>query len=290
MAPFCDRLLNGVVETGVGAFGDADIFRFAVCGDVEYDLDFSLRVFVGGQLRESGRLGDDPRRAFPIRAGPAGAGSSGRDGARLSGEVFQKFNGDTGAFGHVLDKGVCSKAQRRDDCEGGKPGFDRHGKGEDVELLRIPINEAEGVIGAGISAVSMLPYLGDAAKLGKFRKWAETVANAAEMIGKYGADNAVGRQLLPALEKITNAVDAIPAGVFNNLPTSAQKSLLGMRKSLDTALSRVGLSATSEPGSLAHKAQRWDDYQARAAANGVLSAGQQATTTIWCARDGPMLR
>ncbi len=62
VAPFRDGLLNGVIETGVGAFGNADVFRFAVFGDVEQDLDFSLRVFVGAPLRVNGRRARDALR------------------------------------------------------------------------------------------------------------------------------------------------------------------------------------------------------------------------------------
>ena len=39
-------------------------------------------------------------------------------------------------------------------------------------------------VGAGISALSMIPYLGDAAKLGKLSKFAETVGMAVEDLAK----------------------------------------------------------------------------------------------------------
>ncbi len=91
-------------------------------------------------------------------------------------------------------------------------------------------------VGAGISAVSMVPYIGDAAKLGKLGKWAETIVNAAELLGRHGANSAVGRQLLPALEKINDALNALPTTLLDSLPASARTRIDEMKGALDNAL------------------------------------------------------
>ena len=95
-------------------------------------------------------------------------------------------------------------------------------------------------LGAGLSAVSMIPYLGDAAKLGKLGKWAETVAGVVELAAR-NADFA--RAAEPILRQIANAVDAIPDGVMRNLPDSAQDTLRNISRQVDEVLSGAARSA-----------------------------------------------
>ncbi|WP_315763601.1 hypothetical protein [Sphingomonas sp. Y38-1Y] len=81
-----------------------------------------------------------------------------------------------------------------------------------------------------ISGASMLPILGDTAKLGKIGKWAETVGDSVSAV----AHNPALRQTLaPALEKVKGAIDAIPEGALNALPASARESLEATKRQLD---------------------------------------------------------
>ncbi|MEM9056266.1 MAG: HNH endonuclease [Pseudomonadota bacterium] len=95
-------------------------------------------------------------------------------------------------------------------------------------------------LGAGLSAVSMIPYLGDAAKLGKLGKWAETVAGVVELAAK-NADFA--RAAEPLLKRIDDAIGAIPDSVMRNLPESAQNTLQSMSRQIDEVIGGVARSA-----------------------------------------------
>lgn len=85
-------------------------------------------------------------------------------------------------------------------------------------------------LGAGISAVSMIPYVGDAAKLGKLGHWGKTVANAVE-IAK--TDSAFAKAAKPALDAISNAIGAAPKKVLDALPQSARDTLVSMKRQID---------------------------------------------------------
>lgn len=85
-------------------------------------------------------------------------------------------------------------------------------------------------LGAGISAVSMIPYVGDAAKLGKLGKWGETVMKAVELAK---TDSAFAGAVTPALTKISDAIGAAPQAVLDALPQSARDALLGMKRQID---------------------------------------------------------
>lgn len=87
-------------------------------------------------------------------------------------------------------------------------------------------------LGAGISAVSMIPYVGDAAKLGKLGKWAETVANAAELAVR---DPGFRQMAQPALERLQSAFKGVDINSLP-LPQSAKDQLTAMQRSLDEAL------------------------------------------------------
>lgn len=100
-------------------------------------------------------------------------------------------------------------------------------------------------LGAGLSAVSMIPYVGDAAKLGKLGKWAETVSKAADLAK---VDSAFAAAAKPALEKLKDAIDALP---LDKLPDSARETLQTAGRKLDEALAarpRVELDQGAKGG------------------------------------------
>ena len=85
-------------------------------------------------------------------------------------------------------------------------------------------------LNAGISAVGIVPALGDLAKAGKIGKWAQTVSDAVSAI----AHNPALRETLePGLRTIRDAVGQIPESALNALPSGARESIEGMRGQLD---------------------------------------------------------
>ena len=89
--------------------------------------------------------------------------------------------------------------------------------------------------GAVTSAAGMLPYLGDTAKLAKLGRWAETVGDAVRM----ASDNpALRRAIQPAMEKLDDALGAIPEGALKKLPEEAREALAEMRSEVDEFLGR----------------------------------------------------
>ena len=82
-------------------------------------------------------------------------------------------------------------------------------------------------LGAGISVVSMVPYIGDVAKLGKLGKFAETVAKAVDLAK---ADAAFAAAIKPALDKIAAALKLVP---LDSLPKSARDAIESMTRKLD---------------------------------------------------------
>ncbi len=85
-------------------------------------------------------------------------------------------------------------------------------------------------LGAGLSVLGVIPYVGDLAKLGKLGKWAKTVANGVELAAK---NPAAAKILEPALRKVHDALKAIPEGVLKKLPDDAREAIQGMKKQLD---------------------------------------------------------
>jgi hypothetical protein len=82
-------------------------------------------------------------------------------------------------------------------------------------------------LGAGISVVSMVPYIGDAAKLGKLGAIGRTVERAVDLAK---VDFAYARTIAPALEKIRGALDQIP---LDALPAPARQAIEGMKTKID---------------------------------------------------------
>lgn len=86
---------------------------------------------------------------------------------------------------------------------------------------------------AGLSALGIIPYLGDAAKLGKLGKWAKTLTNAIEAAA---SNPAVRKAIEPALKKVADALNSIPQSVLDKLPASARDQLTAMKTKLDDFL------------------------------------------------------
>lgn len=85
-------------------------------------------------------------------------------------------------------------------------------------------------LNGAISAVAIVPVAGDAAKLGKIGKWAETVGDA---VGAVAHNPALRETLAPALQKVRDAIGAIPAGALDALPAGARESLEATKRQLD---------------------------------------------------------
>jgi len=88
-------------------------------------------------------------------------------------------------------------------------------------------------LGAGLSALSIVPYVGDLAKLGKLGKWASTVTNVIEAAGKSEKFASVVR---PVLSQIGKGIDSIPDAVLSKLPKSAQDALSSLKSKIDDFL------------------------------------------------------
>lgn len=110
-------------------------------------------------------------------------------------------------------------------------------------------------LGAGISAVSMIPYVGDAAKLGKLGKWGETVANAVDLARRDSGFAAAAR---PALQKISDAIGAAPQAALDALPESARDTLLDMKRQIDE-LSAPAVRSADEAAAGVRTAQIGDN-------------------------------
>lgn len=81
-------------------------------------------------------------------------------------------------------------------------------------------------LGAGLSAVSMIPYLGDAAKLGKLGKYAQTVAKA-EPRRRARQPRPRRQALAPAIQGIGDAIAKLP---LDKLPEGARRQLTTLKE------------------------------------------------------------
>lgn len=90
---------------------------------------------------------------------------------------------------------------------------------------------ALGHVGNGLlSGVSAVPLVGDAAKLGKFGKWAQTVSDAVSAVAHNPALRATFE---PAMRSVADAVHAVPQSVIDALPGGARESFETMKSRLD---------------------------------------------------------
>lgn len=93
-------------------------------------------------------------------------------------------------------------------------------------------------IGAGLSLVSMIPFAGELAKIGKFNKWTATITKAVDA----AANNPAMRQLLePTLKQIQSSLHSIPTSVWNKMPDSMRSTLEGIRGKIDGLLGKADL-------------------------------------------------
>ena len=114
-------------------------------------------------------------------------------------------------------------------------------------------------LGAGLSAVSIIPYVGDAAKLGKLGKWAETVAKA---IDAAKSNPAARGALQPGIDTIKAALDKVP---LDKLPESMRKPLEDLKGKVDE-FNKLGKIDYGNIPTQHHA--RYDRYVARAEAAG----------------------
>lgn len=87
--------------------------------------------------------------------------------------------------------------------------------------------------GALASAAGVIPYVGDAAKLGKLGKWAQTITNAIDLAKR---DPGFAQAVRPALQGVQDALRAIPQAALDALPNSARQQLSRISRQLDEAL------------------------------------------------------
>lgn len=81
--------------------------------------------------------------------------------------------------------------------------------------------------GAGVSALSMIPYVGDLAKVGKLGKFAKTVERVVELARM---DARFADQVRPALQRIKDALDGVPMG---SLPDAVREPLQALKGKVD---------------------------------------------------------
>ncbi|MFZ5662501.1 MAG: immunity protein YezG family protein [Pseudomonadota bacterium] len=98
---------------------------------------------------------------------------------------------------------------------------------------------------AGLSAVGVIPYLGDAAKLGKLGKFGKVIERAVELAK---LDPGFADQLRPALRKIKDAIDAAPV---DSLPGPARDAVRSMKGKLDEFFSGAGVNPAEHPATAA---------------------------------------
>ncbi|WP_209308306.1 hypothetical protein [Sphingomonas corticis] len=87
--------------------------------------------------------------------------------------------------------------------------------------------------GALASFVGVIPYVGDAAKLGKLGHWARTIGNAVDLARR---DPGFAQAVRPALQKVQDAIHAIPQGALDALPASARQHLARTGREVDGVL------------------------------------------------------
>lgn len=123
-------------------------------------------------------------------------------------------------------------------------------------------------LGAGLSAVSMIPYVGDAAKLGKLGKYAQTVAKA---IDAARANPALRQALAPGIQAIGDAIAKLP---LDKLPESA-------RKQLTTLKELTGIFAKESDTAARTALKAADDVPATGAARAGAAASRVGAQPAW---------
>ena len=117
--------------------------------------------------------------------------------------------------------------------------------------------------GAATSAAGMLPFIGDAAKLGKLGRHAETIAKVIEAAK---TNPALAEKLAPALQQVRTAIEKLP---LDKLPRQAREALEPIRSKLDEFAQLQQRGVKRLPGETpASAAQRLDREITQAHANG----------------------
>ena len=112
------------------------------------------------------------------------------------------------------------------------PTFASDGANTLISLLRWDL------VGAGLSAISIIPYVGDLAKVGKLGKWAQTVESAIDRMNEAH----LAPLIRPILENINSGIDAAKGTVWNVLPSSVRNKLDEIQTKIGTALTRASNS------------------------------------------------
>lgn len=94
-------------------------------------------------------------------------------------------------------------------------------------------------LGASISVVSMIPYVGDLSKVGKLGKFLDAIKNAVDLAKN---DPGFRRLAEPVLRQIKKAIDAAP---LDSLPSAVREPLKGMTGKIDELLN--GTAAKESP-------------------------------------------
>ena len=84
--------------------------------------------------------------------------------------------------------------------------------------------------GAGLSGISLIPYVGDLAKIGKLGRWAQAVHKSVELARRNAR---FGERMRPVFAKLSNVLDQIPSSM---LPESAQATLNRIKSELASVL------------------------------------------------------
>lgn len=142
-------------------------------------------------------------------------------------ELHQHLDAPGGALGRA--------AQRPPVADAGDLALDLTQIGLDVAGLVDPTPISDGVnalislgrgdwTGAALSAVSMVPYVGDAAKVGKLGSYAQTVAKAVDAAR---TNPALRETLAPAIQKISAALNRLP---LDKLPDGVRAQLVTLKE------------------------------------------------------------
>lgn len=86
------------------------------------------------------------------------------------------------------------------------------------------------LFGAVIDGVSMVPYLGDVAKVGKLGQFAEAIGRAVDIAR---ADPQFARQVEPVLRSIDGVLDSAP---IDSLPSAVREPISSMKNNIDEFL------------------------------------------------------
>ena len=132
-------------------------------------------------------------------------------------------------------------------------------------------------VGAGISAISIVPYVGDAAKLGKLGRYAQALAKAVEAAK---ASPEVAKAIGPAMEKLRGAIGAVP---LDKLPDGLRKAVEPLKTKLDD-FARVGVNQVSSTVGKNHitwtQNAAGDTIGAKATLNEVFSGAKRSASEV----------